>query len=234
MKQILVQKIVLSFPELKIREFDIPKFRGYLANRYRDYHLIHNHLPGGKFHYHYPVIQFKVLNDAPTIIGLEDGIAILKKVFIDIAHLEINGKQHRINEKAVVLNCDPLGQSTTPFKYRFVLPWMPLNQENFVRYKAAPWAERRSILESILVGNLISLAKGLHYDIPAKNDLRVESHLTPKMRNFKNNRMLCFEGEFSVNFLIPDYMGLGKQTARGFGTVVRIHNERNELNEKSL
>jgi hypothetical protein len=31
-------------------------------------------------------------------------------------------------------------------------------------------------------------------------------------------------GTITTNFLIPDYLGLGKQTARGFGTVVRIRN----------
>jgi hypothetical protein len=35
-------------------------------------------------------------------------------------------------------------------------------------------------------------------------------------------------GTITTNFLIPDYLGLGKQTARGFGTVVRI-TERPEL-----
>jgi hypothetical protein len=34
--------------------------------------------------------------------------------------------------------------------------------------------------------------------------------------------MICFTGEFMVNFHIPDYLGIGKQVARGFGTVERI------------
>jgi hypothetical protein len=34
--------------------------------------------------------------------------------------------------------------------------------------------------------------------------------------------MICFQGEFTTNFLIPDYLGIGKQVARGFGTVVKM------------
>jgi hypothetical protein len=40
--------------------------------------------------------------------------------------------------------------------------------------------------------------------------------------NFKNIPMVCFTGEFTMNFLLPDYLGIGKQVARGFGTVRRI------------
>jgi hypothetical protein len=34
--------------------------------------------------------------------------------------------------------------------------------------------------------------------------------------------MIGFLGNFSVNFEIPDYWGIGKSVSRGFGTVKRV------------
>ena len=42
--------------------------------------------------------------------------------------------------------------------------------------------------------------------------------------------MLTFRGEFSTNFQIPDYLGLGKQVARGYGMVKK----KDELEKKKL
>lgn len=87
------------------------------------------------------------------------------------------------------------------------------------------WNEKRPFLEKILLGNLKSISHGFGYWIQNFESLYVESSLRPVSRNFKNIRMTCFAGEFTTNFLIPDYLGLGKQTARGFGTVIRTDND---------
>jgi hypothetical protein len=34
--------------------------------------------------------------------------------------------------------------------------------------------------------------------------------------------MIGFLGNFSVNFEIPDYWGIGKSVSRGFGTIKRV------------
>jgi len=232
MDLIYIRRITISFPQLRLKPFDIPKFRGYLARRYSQYTLIHNHLKDGALRYAYPAIQFKVIDSNPTIIGIGDGIDILKQVFLDIGELNIDGRQYKLNEKAVRLDEVEFGQCDQPVTYRFLLPWMGLNQENHKHYKTLEWGAKRAFLEKILRGNLKSLSKGFDYFIPDFDTLGLQANLKPVWRNFKNNRMLCFTGTFTTNFVIPDYLGLGKQTARGFGTVMRIHNEVNALNER--
>ena len=37
----------------------------------------------------------------------------------------------------------------------------------------------------------------------------------------KGVEMVAFTGEFKVNFNIPDFWGIGKSSARGYGTVIR-------------
>lgn len=219
---IKIRRIVITFHSLRMKTFDIPKFRGYLASKYKNYTLIHNHLENGKLRYAYPLIQFKVIDFQPTIVGIGEGIEILKNVFLDIGEIDINGRRYIINEKSVKLGLMEFGQTENPITYRFLLPWMGLNQENYRKYKKLKWNEKRLFLENILRGNMKSLSKAFSYFIHDFDNYYVQTDLKSTIRNFKNSWMMCFNGKFTTNFLIPDYLGIGKQTARGFGTVVKV------------
>ena len=221
MDGIEIPLLIISFHGIRIHNFDIPGFRGYLATKYPQYTLLHNHLENNKLRYAYPRVQFKIIEETPSIIGICEGIEILKKVFMDIEELNIKGVTRRINEKSILLDRKEFGKVQRAVSYRFLTPWMALNQKNHATYDSLKWNDKRPFLENLIRGNLKSLAKGLHYYIPDFDNLHVQAVLAPVMRNFKNNRMICFTGGFSTNFLIPDFLGIGKQTARGFGTIVR-------------
>ncbi len=209
--------------DIRFNPFDIPKLRGYFSRRYAGFDLIHNHLKDNRFRYSYPSIQFKIIGSNPAIIGIGEGIDVLKSLFLDVDSIQIDEKQYVINEKSILLkNCE-IGQTEKQYSYRFISPWMALNQENYRKFRMLSRHEKRPLLENILRGNLISLSKGLDYHIPNPDHLFVTSSLKTVMRRFKNNIMQCFTGSFETNFLIPDHLGIGKQTARGFGTVVRIN-----------
>ena len=156
------------------------------------------------------------------IVGIGDGVDVLKKVFMGISDLDIEGKNISINEKSVRLDTVEFGQIEKPVDYHFVLPWMALNQVNHKTYLSLSWKEKRPFLENILGRNLKSLSKGFQYFIPDFENLQMQTNLKPVKRYFKNQRMLCFTGSFTTNFIIPDYLGVGKQTARGFGTVMQV------------
>jgi len=217
-----IDRMIIRFDDIRLRPFDIPKFRGYLANKYPDYTLIHNHLSDNKYRYAYPSIQFKIIDGRPVIVGIGDGIEVLKHVFLDIEELDINSRIHHVDEKSIALDSVEIGQVRNRIDYCFLWPWMALNSDNYREYRRLQWHDQRRFLETILSRNLKSLSKGLDYFIPDFDRLHVQADLKPVARNFKNIKMVCFEGTFSANFIIPDYLGIGKQTARGFGTVKRI------------
>lgn len=216
-----VKCVIIKFLTIQLRTFDIPKFRGYLAKKYPDYILIHNHLTDDKLRYAYPLIQFKLIDKIPAIVGIGEGIDILKDVFLDIQKLNIGNLEYTINEKSVMLNETKMGQVEKDVNYRFLLPWMGLNSENYAKYKELKWHDKRTFLETIISRNLKSLSKGLNYFIPDFKSIHVNAKLNQIYRNFKNIKMICFEGRFTTNFVIPDYLGIGKQVARGFGTVLK-------------
>lgn len=61
------------------------------------------------------------------------------------------------------------------------------------------------------------MCKGLGIIVNKK--IYVHSYLEEEMVDFKGIPMNGFKGEFTVNFQIPDFFGLGKGVSQGFGTV---------------
>ena len=101
--------------------------------------------------------------------------------------------------------------------------WLALNENNYKKYRLlGTQAKRRDILKKVLVGNIISMAKGLGYTITAPIEASIVK-IREVHASLKNTSMLGFLGNFSVNFEIPNYLGLGKSVSRGFGTVVKVN-----------
>ena len=221
-KIVTVKIIQVQFPNNPMNRFDIPKFRGYIANRYPKYYLIHNHLENGKLRYGYPLIQFKTIRKIPTIIGIGESIDILKDVFLDVEEIDIDGKRESVWEKSIKVRQEEFGQSKEFFNYKFASPWMALKEENYETYKVMNAVEKQQFLRHLLRENFKTVSKGVQYWINNIDEIKVEGFFSEVIRNFKNNRMVCFTGKFNTNFLIPDHIGIGKQVARGFGTVERI------------
>ena len=106
-------------------------------------------------------------------------------------------------------------------RYEFSTPYLALNQENHEDWSRAGTTERSALLKRILIGNLLSLSKSV--DLHVSIRLLVDTCLEPMgLEELKPGlSLLGFRGSFRANFVIPDYWGIGKSSARGFGTVVR-------------
>lgn len=214
--------LVLKFNDVKLDVRDIAKVRGYFATSFPDKTLLHNHLPNGKYCYKFPKIQYRLFDGNPALIAMEEGIDVLKEVFFLTDEMVIGTKVYDLYEKEIISFNVEIYQQTDFSYYQFVSPYMALNQANHARYRQADKFEKQNILRKIIKGNLKTLSKGFSYEIPDFDNITVEADLKEKYVNYKDVKMLCFEGDFKVNFSIPDYWGLGKQTARGFGVVKKI------------
>jgi len=203
---------------------DLPRLRAYLSQRYKEYHELHNHTTEGGYRFVYPEIQFKFIDGVPTIVGFERGREILERVFKDVEHVELKDRAFQIFEKTFEHLNYKLGVSEKPIAYRFVTPWMALKQENYQRFKTLDNFERQRFLRHLLRENLKTIAHAFGYWIPDPEEIQVEGFFHQRESKFKGMIMLTFTGEFMTNFRIPDWLGLGKQVARGFGTV--FHNDK--------
>lgn len=213
-----LMKIVFSDLDLKLR--DTPKLRGAVASKFPGYSLLHHHIEKNRFIYQYPRIQYKIINDRPLIIGIEEGIDVLERIYGQLGELQLGPCETELHSEVRIDVVDQLfGDCEDLVEYRFVTPWLALNQKNYERFATGNKESNDKLLKSILIGNILSLAKSLGYKI--ENRVYAKPRLTGSRVNFKNKSMITFFGSFVVNFHIPDYLGLGKSVSRGFGTVVR-------------
>ena len=219
--KIKILKVI--FKDIKIESRDIPKLRGYFASKHPHYKQLHNH-DGDKFIYKIPTIQYRRIRGKATLIGFGEGLEILKKLFFETDKIILGDKIYNSYEKLISLKEYDFGITNSTIKYRFVAPWMALNQINYQKYfSLSNFEKRKEFLEKILIGNLISLSKNLSYSIPNKENISSKiSNLQKINIHFKNQEMLCFKCNFRVNFRLPSLLGLGKQVGRGFGEVQHI------------
>lgn len=214
--------LVVIFNSVTLFPSQIPKLRGFFSNKFPEDTEFHNHLPDGRYSYKFPKIQYRIINKHPALIGIENGIEILKRLFFSLDEIIINNRVYNLHEKEITLKSIEIGIAEDFLNYRFSSPWMALNEKNYEKYKDFNKLEKQLFLKHILKENLKTLSKGFNYWIEDYERVQVEGYFKPKQVNFKNQKMLCFTGDFTTNFHIPQYMGLGKQSARGFGVVKNL------------
>ena len=201
-------------------EGDAAKLRGFFATSFNEYALLHQHV-ADKLIYKYPLIQYKMLEGAPLVLGIEEGAEVLKQIYDKFDEIRIGESKYSIMERGIALKLEEFGCAKEIFSYKFVTPWLGLSQDNHQRYIGLDRVDRRVLLRRILVGNLLSASKGLDYT--ALEHIRLDIGSTrERMCNLKGVNVIGFDCEFMANFSIPDYLGLGKSVSRGFGAVKRM------------
>jgi hypothetical protein len=125
-----------------------------------------------------------------------------------------------IYEKELRLTEEEFAISNTPLEYRFRTPWLALSQENYARYRGVGEEERHQLLERVLIGNILSAAKGFDYTVKGEITVKLKS-LRPTECLLKDVPVTGFYGSFALNFQLPPLFGLGKSVSRGYGAVSR-------------
>ncbi|MGF1532438.1 MAG: CRISPR-associated endonuclease Cas6 [Bernardetiaceae bacterium] len=212
----------LRFPGLCLNRADAHRLRGYFSHLFRERSpLLHNHLEGGGLRYQYPLVQYKVVHGGiPVLVGLQEGAELLLELFTKVDHLQLGDRYYPTKDKQIEFRTDDFGCTHQLHRYRFDSLWMALNQNNYERYRQASPEEQKQMLNKILIGNILTFFKGI--DLRIQVQLLVDFQMRgeqSKETQFKNQRMIAFNGYFTTNAYLPPYIGLGKSTARGFGTI---------------
>lgn len=199
------------------------KVRGYIGNTFKDYPILHNHYSNDKFLYSYPYVQYKVINGDVLIVGIDEGADLVKKIAPELSVLSLD-REYIITEKLIHEKEFDIKPSSEEKHYEFITPWLGLNQGNYKKYtNTKSWKDKKEILNKVLVGNLLSMSKGL--GIIVNKRLYAKTHFDEKIVEYKGVKMNAFAGEFKIHYDIPDYFGLGKGVSQGFGCVKQIFDE---------
>lgn len=207
--------------EKPLRLTDGRAIRGFFGNLYRNIPEFHGHI-GDRLIYKHPLIQYKAFGGSALVIGLKEGAYLLKAV-PDIEYLELYFQKHPVAKKYAVNEITPFGLSKEMIPYKFIIPWIGLNEKNYPLYLQLKQGEMNisNFLNKILIGNILSMCKSVGYT--ANNKVIVKSRLAEiQSAEVKENvQLTAFEGEFEANFLIPDFWGIGGKVSLGYGTVKR-------------
>ncbi|MPQ43645.1 CRISPR-associated endonuclease Cas6 [Clostridium tarantellae] len=209
----------VKFTDLKLTPRYAEKLRGYIGNKYKEIDLLHNHNQN-KLIYRYPLVQYKIINSKPIIMGINDGINIVSKIGLKDDELILDGINYETFQKEINKSNFNFGCTEDYLEYEFKTAWIALNQKNISQYNKGSKIQKEEILKKILIGNLIAISKGLKYNVT--EEIHAWIDLKEKDVNFKGIKHTAFIGKFKVNFNIPDYLGIGKSVSRGFGTIKKI------------
>jgi hypothetical protein len=212
---------IIRFPDLRLQTRDAHKLRGFFGNLFKEHSsLLHNHFDDGSLRYAYPLVQYKIIDKVPVLTGFQEGGKLLIDLFLKIKNLNIGGEEYIINAKNIENKIIEFGPLLQLFEYRFKTLWMALNQKNYPEYEKLKTQEAKIFfLNKQLQNNILSFYKGIGFRVQER--IMVKGRFREKTTLFKNKKMLAFEGKFTSNAVIPDFAGIGKAVARGFGTVVR-------------
>lgn len=176
--------------------------------------LLHHHDENGKSEYSVSQVRYLVLNNIPHLVSFQDG----RKSFDEVTKLK---NLRTPNTLYQVLECDfiedglEVGTCDHLITYESRTPWLALNQENSAKFQKLNRSEKKALLNSILIGNYLSLSKGLQITIRSRLLSEIIEYHTTKVR--APTPMTGIYVRFVSNFLLSEFLGLGKMPSKGFG-----------------
>ena len=142
----------LELQNIDLKPRDSEKIRGYLGNKYIENDILHNHNQD-KFIYRYPMVQYKIIDKTAMIIGIGKASNLVANIGIIEDEILIDDKLINIYEKSILRLNQNYGCKDDYIEYKFITPWIALNQNNISKYKNSNNVDKEEILKKILVGN---------------------------------------------------------------------------------
>lgn len=214
-------KILTIRFENEIRREEIACFRGAIINAMENADvLFHNHTDDDSLRYAYPLIQYKRINQKAAIVCLGEGTEAIGEFFADsnfdvvLGDHEVHLIIDHIDASQCLVQC---WDELFPYHLRRWLPFNKQNYENFQQLEGI--ADKCVFLERLLVGNILSFAKGLGIRLEQEVVCKITQLSEPMTIVHKGVRLMGFDVEFSTNVSLPDYIGLGKGVSVGKGTI---------------
>lgn len=220
--------------DLPLAHRELSKFRGAVIKcAGKEKTLFHNHIESG-FAYRYPMIQYRIIGGNAALVCINEGIeqaqTLFARGFVGNT-IEIGDYMHEVKINSIRQNEIALRVMDDIHKYRIVR-WLPLNQHNYKAWRELDKVQRIEQLNKMLVGNILSFAKGTQWQIDSKIKCSIDpDSIITRHIQYKDQQLIAFNAEFSTNVLLPKGIGLGKSVSLGNGVVLRTL-QREDIIEK--
>lgn len=212
--------------ENEIKQYELKLLRGAIvAMAGKEHILFHNH-KGNDLVYSYPLIQYKTIYKKPHIICINEGVDEIHHFFEKKQEGVFLGERpYEIKVGAINLNQFTMQVWDKAFYYR-LYNWLPLNQKNYGIYHSLDdEQEKKNLLQKTLTGNILSLGKGIGWEIDKPIITQITELENIKLVSVKNIKREAFTVKFKSNVFLPNHIGLGKNASLGFGVVSELSNK---------
>ena len=192
------------------------KLRGFLGHLFTNISEFHHHSENS---YHYPLIQYKRADKKLLVVGIGEYANVVFQKMSGLDHITTETQKIPLN--SIEIKSITFEVKVNPQRYKFVSPWLALNEKNYAKFKELNDIERKPFLEKILVGNILSLLKGLGIFVEHNISVSIVKFSTRQVTTHQNKFAGIF-AEFDCNTELPEFLGLGKSVTKGLGVITRI------------
>ena len=209
--------------EAALEAYELPAFRAAIAQKAGfEHHLFHNHLEDNGLRQAYPLIQYKLWKGKPMLYCLQDGIDSARHFFVRPDwNIRIGSREVQLRLGEMSIRQYTLRLLDVPVEYT-IRNWIPFGKENFHRFRHASEAEQIAMLEAIMTGNILTMARGTGWEVPGMVQIRFSEVTNMKKVPYKGVAHLAFDIRFQANVFLPRYIGLGRKVAVGYGMVFPV------------
>lgn len=183
--------------------------------------LFHNHSEEDSFRFSYPLVQYKCIDGRAAIVCVGEGADMIGELLSSlVGEISLGGRIVELGAPQVFPIQSSIEIINGEEETYHIARWTPLNSKNYDQYRMLEGlSERISFLEKTLVGNILSMAKGLGIHFDDQIGCKILRISDPYLVRNKGVKMMAFDAFFKTNVSLPDYIGLGKHVSIGNGTV---------------
>lgn len=216
---VCVNVLILHLKD-QVSSDDIPSFRGAIIHAMDKKPLLfHNHDKDG-LRYAYPLIQYKRIAGKAALVCINQGTNDVNEL------LESNPVSLRLKNHKIDFKIENITSTAHLVKIEDIMTmyrlkgWIPLNSSNYSKFKEMEsMVEKIHFLEKMLVGNILSFAKGVGLRFSQDVKCTIMDISSSYQSKVKGVSMQCFDLLFKTNVSLPDYIGIGKHASINYGVV---------------
>lgn len=179
-----------------------------------EHNIAHGHNDDGTYEHKYALIQYR----RDFIIGIGKGAELLLSSWM----------QHRDSLSDAHLNLSTVDvQLTEEANHYYMHRWLPLSNQNYLRWKDMNELERKQELERILVAEMLTFMRGIDWYVQDKVIANITKIVNQKKVNVMNRKtadweetnFISFGIYFDTNVQLPLHIGLGRCVRLGYGVL---------------
>ena len=193
--------------------------RGALGNLFRENPLFHQHDEVGVI-YRYPLVQYRWDHRGAMLLGLGAGAQAMVRVDWPGLELRLGERRLHVREAVCEFARHPVALIDHLLRYRFVAPWLPLNQDLYQRYRDLSPQDQVRERDRLAVAGLLLALRGFGIEIQGRLFAAFEmcsSHTC----DYKGIPLLGFQGRLLTNLDLPNGLALGRAVSHGYGWIER-------------